>query len=312
MEVASGGAEAMKDDDRTAIRKPSVAALGGKSTPCLIVLRGSAVGQVFKIDRPSITIGRADDSDVYLNDDGVSRQHAQLIRYSNEVMILKDLDSTNGTYINGQPIKAKALKDGDRIQIGSFTILRFSVQDEVEDHWQQQLYDAAVRDPLTHVYNRRFFSEDLERAMRHALRHQLPLSLVLLDIDHFKAINDTYGHNAGDQVLQELANRLNATIRTDDVLCRTGGEEFAVIARGTSTENAHVLAERCRSRVAASPFRIGELELAVRISLGVAGIVAQGQREPHTLMAAADKLLYQAKQSGRNRVCSQDLPSPPP
>ncbi|HVJ19776.1 MAG TPA: GGDEF domain-containing protein [Polyangiaceae bacterium] len=299
-----------KDDDRTAIRKPSVGTENGKSTPCLIVLRGSAVGQVFKVDRASIAIGRADDAEVYLNDDGVSRQHAQLIRYSSELMVLKDLESTNGTYINGQPIKAKALKDGDRIQIGSFTILKFSVQDEVEDHWQQQLYDAAVRDPLTHVYNRRFFSDDLERALRHALRHQLPLSLVLLDIDHFKTINDTYGHNAGDQVLQELANRLNATIRTDDVLCRTGGEEFAVIARGTTAENAQILAERCRNRVAAAPFRIGELEVDVRISLGVAGIDLESQREPNTLMAAADKLLYQAKQSGRNKVCCQDLAIP--
>ncbi len=300
----------MKDDDRTAIRKPSVSTESGRGTPCLIVLRGSAVGQVFKVDRSTITIGRADDAEVYLNDDGVSRQHAQLIRYSHELMVLKDLESTNGTYINGQPIKAKALKDGDRIQIGSFTILKFSVQDEVEDHWQQQLYDAAVRDPLTHVYNRRFFSDDLERAMRHALRHRLPLSLVLLDIDHFKTINDTHGHNAGDQVLQELANRLNARIRTDDVLCRTGGEEFAVIARGTTAENAHILAERCRSRVAASPFRIGALELEVRISLGVAGMELEAQREPHTLMAAADKFLYQAKQSGRNKVCYQELTPP--
>jgi two-component system, cell cycle response regulator len=294
-----------KDDDRTAIRKPSVATDDSKATPCLIVLRGSAVGQVFKVDRASITIGRADDSEVYLNDDGVSRQHAQLIRYSNEVMVLKDLESTNGTYINGQPIKAKALADGDRIQIGSFTILKFSVQDEVEDHWQQQLYDAAVRDPLTHVYNRRFFSDDLERALRHALRHDLPLSLVLLDIDHFKAINDSHGHNAGDVVLQELANRLNATIRTDDVLCRTGGEEFAVIARGTTAENAMILAERCRTRVAAAPFRVGEIELDVRISLGVAGIDREELREPSALMAAADKLLYLAKEGGRNKVCAE-------
>jgi two-component system, cell cycle response regulator len=295
------------DDDGTAVRKPSVSSDGGKASPCLIVLRGSAVGQVFKVDRPSITIGRADDSEVYLNDDGVSRNHAQLIRYSNDVMILKDLESTNGTYINGHPIKARTLKDGDRIQIGSFTILKFSVQDEVEDHWQQQLYDAAVRDPLTHVYNRRFFSDDLDRALRHALRHQLPLSLVMLDIDHFKGINDSHGHNAGDLVLQELANRLNATIRTDDVLCRTGGEEFAVIARGTTCENAQILAERCRTRIAASPFRVGELELDVRISLGVAGIDLETHREPGTLMAAADRFLYRAKEAGRNRVCAQEL-----
>src|SRR5690606_2510180 len=146
--------------------------------------------------------------EIRLEDEGVSRLHACLQREENGTVQLRDLGSTNGTYVNGIRGDDFQLRDGDRIQVGSVTILKFSYQDSLEEQFQQQLYESATRDPLTQAFNKRFFSEQLEKDFSHSARHGLALSLVILDVDQFKKLNDTHGHPAGDHVLQRMASTI--------------------------------------------------------------------------------------------------------
>lgn len=275
----------------------------------LIVLSGRAVGKMFKLAHGEHTLGRSVDADIRLDDEGVSRLHAKMDRRNDGTVEVSDLNSTNGTYVNGAQIRNFTLSDGDRIQIGSVTILKFSYQDSLEEQFQQQLYESATRDPLTQSYNKRFFNEQFEKDFSHALRHHLPLSLVMLDADHFKRINDNHGHPAGDHVLQRLAATVMASLRTEDAFCRVGGEEFAVIMRDCSEDEAVQLADRLRMLVASTQFVYGGQQLPVTISLGVAGFNRHRHRHSTELVEEADRCLYEAKRGGRNRACRpSDLP----
>jgi two-component system, cell cycle response regulator len=293
----------MRDDDLTAIRKPNVNVGHGATRPCLVVLSGCSVGMVRRLDTASLLIGRGADCDLPLQDDGLSRRHAKIVQYDNGAVMVKDLDSTNGTFVNGRQVKVVALQDGDRIQLGSITILKFSIQDELEGQLQQRLYDAAMRDGLTKAYNRRFFEEELSRAVTHATRHETPLALLLLDLDRFKLINDTLGHPAGDAVLREVAARLSRAIRNEDVLCRIGGEEFAVVARSTTAQAALALADRLRARIARGPVHHEQHVIPVTTSIGIAEFSFSQHATPNLLVQAADHALYRAKGAGRDRAC---------
>ena len=269
----------------------------------LIVLSGRAVGQMFKLAPGEHVLGRSTEADIRLDDEGVSRLHAKMRRRSDGTVEVSDLDSTNGTYVNGAQIRHFTLSDGDRIQIGSVTILKFSYQDSLEEQFQQQLYESATRDPLTQAYNKRFFNEQLDKDFSHALRHELPLSLLMLDVDHFKRINDTHGHPAGDHVLQRLAATVMASLRTEDAFCRVGGEEFAVIMRDCTEAEAMQLAERLRRLVASTQFVYGGQALPVTISLGVSAFSPSRHTRTIELVEEVDRCLYEAKRRGRNRAC---------
>lgn len=269
----------------------------------LIVLSGRAVGKMYKLAPGEHTLGRSTDADIRLDDEGVSRLHATMRRRSDGTVEVSDLESTNGTYVNGSQIRHFTLSDGDRIQIGSVTILKFSYQDSLEEQFQQQLYESATRDPLTQSYNKRFFIEQFEKDFSHALRHMLPLSLVMLDADHFKRVNDNHGHPAGDHVLQRLSATIMASLRTEDAFCRVGGEEFAVIMRDCTEEEAVQLAERLRRLVANTQFVYGGQHLPVTISLGVSGFDRERHARSTDLVEEADRCLYEAKRRGRNRAC---------
>lgn len=298
----------MTDDDRTAIRRPNVSASAGAARPSVVVLSGCNVGLVRRLDSASLLIGRGAECDLVLQDDGVSRRHIKIIQYVNGAVMAKDLGSTNGTFVNGEPVTTTTLQDGDRIQLGSITILKFSIQDELEDEVQQRLYNAAMRDALTGAYNRRFFEEELSRALTHAARHKDPLALLLLDLDRFKLINDSLGHPAGDAVLRDVAARFSETIRHEDVLCRVGGEEFAVVARSTTAESALVLGDRLRARLVAAPIVYRQNVIPVTTSVGIAEFNLEPHTTPDMLLRAADNALYCAKGSGRNRTCIDSSP----
>ncbi len=201
------------------------------------------------------------------------------------------------------------LSDGDRIQVGSVTILKFSYQDSLEEQFQQQLYESATRDPLTQAYNKRFFSDQMEKDFQHASRHQLALSLVIMDVDHFKKINDTHGHPAGDHVLQRLAAAVMGSLRAEDAFCRMGGEEFCIIMRDCAAEEAMVLADCLRALIEASRFVYGGNEIPVTMSLGIAAYDPARHRSGADLVEDPDQHLYQAKRSGRNRI-SGPVPLP--
>jgi two-component system cell cycle response regulator len=269
----------------------------------LLVLSGRALGQLFKLPPGEVVLGRSTEADIRLDDEGVSRLHAKIRRRTDGTVEVADLDSTNGTYVNGAQIRHFTLSDGDRIQIGSVTILQFRFQDSLEEQLQEQLRESVIRDPLTQAYNKRYFTEQLEKDFSHALRHHLPLSLVMLDVDHFKNINDSHGHPAGDHVLQRLSATIMATLRTEDAFCRVGGEEFAVIMRDCTEPEGLQLAERLRRLVASTQFVYGGKVLPVTVSLGVSSF--DPARHPSTLelIAEADRCLYEAKRRGRNRAC---------
>jgi diguanylate cyclase (GGDEF)-like protein len=203
-------------------------------------------------------------------------------------------------------VQKARLADGDKIQLGSATILKLTFQDAIEEGFQRQMFESASRDALTNIYNKRFFLERLSSEFAYAVRHNALLSLILLDIDHFKRVNDTYGHLAGDYVLATLAQLVGPVVRSEDVFARYGGEEFVVMSRSTDPPSAAVVSERIRQHVASHPFEYDGKRIAITVSLGVAGMPRPDVKSPEDLIERADRALYEAKHAGRNRVVSAE------
>jgi len=259
------------------------------------------MGKVYKL-AGTMVLGRSELAGIQIEDDGISRKHAEIVELDG-TYILRDLGSTNGTVCNGNRLTDPVtLRDGDRIRIGPNASLRFDYQDEVEEQMQSKLYDMATRDPLTGAYNRRFFHDRLGSEWAWAIRHRRLCTLVAIDIDHFKKINDTYGHAAGDEVLKSMVVVVHKTIRKEDLFARIGGEEFILLARATSPGEGIVLAERVRAAVERFTFQFAGTRIPLTISLGVATSSDASIETPDHLMMRADEWLYTAKQGGRNRV----------
>lgn len=273
----------------------------GPERAYLVLLTGPSAGETFAIEE-AVKLGRGELADIQLDADGLSRHHCTFLSLPDGRVVLRDNASTNGTFVNGERVAEVELRDGDKIQVATATILKFTYQDTLDSDFQQRMYDAALRDSLTKVFNKRYFAERMETEFAFHLRHLTPLSLVMLDLDHFKNVNDTWGHPAGDYVLRALADRVNQTIRTEDVLCRYGGEEFAVVCREIPTPAAYSMAERIRHSVEVFRFDWEGTRLPVTASLGVAGVPFRGIASPTDLIEAADQALYRAKHRGRNRV----------
>ena len=269
----------------------------------LVVIAGVAIGESFPIHDGATTIGRGRDAVVKLLDEGVSRAHARIHRDDDGVSV-EDLGSRNGTYVNGVAITGRTpLREGDKLQIGHGCVLRFAVHDALDERFQRQMYDSSLRDALTRTYNKRYFSDRLRSELRFAMRHHAPLALLLLDLDRFKAINDTHGHLAGDRVLVAVADALAGGLRNEDVLARYGGEELAILLRAIPLANARLTAERLRRLVEqlAVPLDDGAT-LRVTVSIGVACFPDAGVTTADGLVRIADAALYRAKTAGRNRV----------
>src|SRR6478735_9405386 len=314
MRMEKGPSGSPKDETHT---KPAVPVESDKeqkrNLAYLVVLAGVSAGEMFKLQTEKTVIGRGPKVGVRLNDEGVSREHCQLVR-EGEKIILEDLGSTNGTFCNGIRVDRRELSDGDKIMVGSTTILKFTYHDYLDEVFQRQMYESALRDGLTKVFNKKYFTDYLEKEFAFAARHGGPLALIFLDIDFFKKINDTYGHPAGDFVLAELSQMMTTLLRTEDVLARFGGEEFTVLCRGSDLSGAQIVAERIRKAVAERKFSFGGKDIPVTISLGVVAIPESGITEHHEFLAAADKALYEAKRNGRNQVCvhgSEKTPNEP-
>jgi diguanylate cyclase (GGDEF)-like protein len=291
-------------DDKTMVHSVADLVSDAKNLNAyLIVVSGkTSVGKMFRLDRAEMTIGRGDDTDIVLDDEGVSRRHAKIISRGDGSVQLVDLNSTNGTFNNGTRVEVQPLCDGDKIQIGSATILKFSYQDNLDEALQRNLYDSATRDGLTRLYNKKYFIDTLRKEFAYCLRHRVALSLIMLDIDHFKRINDTYGHQAGDYVLGKLAARITEHVRTEDLLARYGGEEFAVLLRETHEDKAFILAERLRRMIEATDFTYSGQQIKVTFSGGIATLYDADYSDFEQFLEAADKHLYRAKQAGRNRI----------
>ncbi len=266
---------------------------------CLVQLYGPDLGKRFSLSPRPMIIGRSDKADIYVERDSVSRNHAQIIQIGNEC-IIEDLGSTNGTYVNDTKIDKAVLKDGDLIKVGE-VIFKFLSQDNLENVYHAELYRLATTDGLTLVYNKRYFMECIEREFSRAMRHNRSLSLIMIDIDHFKQLNDTYGHLAGDYVLKRTAQLIQRHIRKEDILARYGGEEFALLLPETERWQATRIAEKLRQLLEMSSYEFNGTIIRVTASFGVA-TTYPGLLSPKQLIDIADKNLYLAKQSGRNCV----------
>jgi two-component system, cell cycle response regulator len=272
---------------------------------CLVYIypKSPLLGKRYSLDNDVGIIGRADENLIANPDASVSRKHARIDRLRNGQYQVVDLNSTNGTYINNQPIKTGILQDGDYLRVGN-CIYRFLMGGNVETEYHEEIYRLTVMDPLTGTHNRRSLLEFLEREMSRSLRYRRPLSIIMFDIDHFKKINDEHGHLAGDLTLKETISRIRPDIRQDEMLARYGGEEFAVVLPEVDTARACKVAERVRFLVGSEPYKYQTTEYQVTVSLGV-GTMDGTQSLPATeLIRLADEKLYEAKRTGRNRVCS--------
>jgi diguanylate cyclase (GGDEF)-like protein len=285
---------------RRSIRPARSELSGGREPACLVVLQGQRLGQRIDVGDQPLVIGRAPECEFQIMERSVSRQHSKIWREPSGYRV-KDLDSMNKTFLNDQPIIEAELKDGDHITIGS-CVLKFMDRSSVEARYHEEIYQLATVDPLTDLYNRRQFLELLEKELARAANHRRPLALLIIDIDHFKAINDRYGHPAGDGVLKRVARTVSAHAREEFIIARIGGEEFAAMLPEQGVGDATAFAQLLCESIAA--LDLGE-QAGVRnvtVSIGVAGWNAEAATVAE-LLRAADAELYRAKQGGRNRVC---------
>ncbi len=275
-----------------------------QGTDCLVVIYAKEpglLGKRFLLDRPRLQVGRGADCAIMLDGDSVSRKHCHFERRGQRWWVVDD-GSTNGTYLNEEKITANPLVNGDQIKVGP-TILKFLSGTDAEAKYHEEIYRMTIVDGLTQTYNKRHFMEEMEREMLRARRHSRDLSLMMIDIDYFKRVNDHYGHLAGDYVLRELAKVVQERIRRDEVFARYGGEEFAIQLPETPLRGALELAADLRERVERRVFSFQGEQIPITISIGVAQMQA-GDRTVEDLIQRADDKLYEAKRSGRNRVCS--------
>jgi diguanylate cyclase (GGDEF)-like protein len=278
----------------------------GATLTCLTQPR---LGWVYRLTETRTVLGRAESADVQLSMPGVSRAHAAICE-EDGTFTLEDLGSTNGTFCRGSRLtEPVALKDRDTIRLGATVLLRFAFHDALEEKMGTELYERATRDPLTSARNRRYFTDRLDSEWPWARRHQRACTLLMIDLDHFKRINDEWGHLAGDEVLRQFVQIVHAELRQEDLFGRLGGEEFAVLCRATPAQDAAILAERLRRRVASHVFDWKGDRLPVTVSIGIATSQEGGLSTSEQLIDRADKRMYGAKREGRNRVAG--VPSEP-
>jgi diguanylate cyclase (GGDEF)-like protein len=274
-----------------------------KDRHLLVRLRGPAAGEVKRLPPTPCRLGRSPDSFIVLNDEGVSRRHALLLP-DEDSYLLMDTESANGTFVGGERVEQRLLKDGDLIQLGPKAVFRYMLTDESHEELLRQLFRTSVTDALTGARKREYFDNRLLAELSYARRHATPLSLILVDLDHFKQVNDVHGHVTGDQVLVQLANVVLQTIREEDVFARYGGEEFAVITPGVGIEGSRALAERLRTLLEAQQIAGPTGVVRVTLSAGCATASELEEPSPEALIRLADQRMYAAKRAGRNRVVS--------
>jgi len=271
---------------------------------------GPAAGRRHPLGDGPALIGRAGECDLRPDEPTVSRRHAR-IDVAAGGHVVADLGSANGTRVNDEPVAGpRPLRDGDYLRVGG-CVYRYLAGGNVEAEYHEEVRGRAVRDALTGLPNRRALDEFLEREVARSRRHGRPLSVALLDVDRFKAVNDAHGHPCGDAVLRAVAERLAPLVRAEDLCARYGGEEFALVLVEADHAAAVAVAERARAAVGGHAVRFEGVELALTVSAGVATTRGDPAATPRGLLHAADGRLYAAKRAGRNRVFGEGDDDPP-
>jgi two-component system, cell cycle response regulator len=271
----------------------------------LIVIRGGIPGTMLRVGPEVTSLGRSADNTFALDDMTVSRRHATVRMDARGLVTLTDEGSTNGTFLNGCRLEAKrtvTIEEGDRLQFGSAIVLKLVRLDSSDEHFQQEMFERTVRDGLTGVYNRTYFLNQVSCLTARHASQGIGLAILMVDVDHFKRINDRYGHLVGDIVLREISGVIRESTRAEDLVARYGGEEFIVALPISSPDLATERAERIRSSVGAREIRAGGGEIRVTVSIGLAFGSPRWPLGEISLIEAADEALYQAKAEGRNCV----------
>ncbi len=285
----------------------------GERRPALVSLSGDQIAVPIPLERNEVTLGRAIEADVRVNDHRASRLHARIIAErpasGGEIMCrIVDLGSTNGTLLNGTPITESPLVDGDKIIIGE-QLYRFEMLDEIDREFQQQVHRLLAHDDLTGLLTSKSFFSELRREAVRAAAESMPFCVLMMDLDHFKQVNDTYGHLVGSQTLEILGRLIKEALRAGDVAARFGGEEFAAFLLDADYAQGLVAAERVRTSVEQYEFPAARSDstqaktLRITISIGVAAF-PDDATDPIELVELADSALYRAKRNGRNQICA--------
>ncbi len=268
---------------------------------CVVQIYGDGLGKRYPI-KDEVTIGRSEASTIAVDVPNVSRKHARIFLDQGRCWV-EDLGSTNGTHVNDVEIGSpQCLANGDLVTTGGL-VFKFIVGGNIEALYHEEIYRLTILDGLTGVHNKRFFLEFLDRELARARRHGRPLSLALLDLDHFKTINDTHGHLVGDTTLKRVAHLIRERVRQDELLARYGGEEFAVVLPETDLEGAVIFAEMIRRQIEKYSFTFDGQDISVTVSVGVATMGPDD--DAAALIGEADNRLYEAKNTGRNCVRPQ-------
>ncbi len=265
-----------------------------------MVIYGEDLGRRVPLGVDPVVIGRSSRCEVQIDQESVSRNHCR-VNLQGSRYVICDMGSTNGTYVNDDLVDEIDLRDGDQVKVGR-TILKFIVGGNIEGQYHEEIYRLMTVDGLTQVHNKRYFEEMLEREVSRSIRYDRVFSLIVFDIDHFKKVNDTYGHLAGDSVLRQLGLLIRAHVRRDDIVARTGGEEFGIITPEIRRDGAAELAKKLNRLVAETNFEFEGASFKVTVSLGVAEWDTSF-KGPEDLLKFADEKLYEAKRTGRDRVC---------
>lgn len=296
-----------KNSDKTVIitEKTDLTEMVSSYEPYLIQISGRETGQMYNLSGQVVKVGRDPTCQILLDDPHVSRFHAEIICRPGNQVIIRDLGSTNGIFVNGKKVSEQSLLDGDKIKVGTRHYFKFCYQDAVDQNYQQHLFRAANIDSLTQLYNKKYFIDVFSKEFSYSRRNQQPLSLLMIDVDHFKKINDSYGHMAGDLVLKRIGHFFLQNLRLENIACRYGGEEFAIILRNVTSDLAQTIAERLRKAIESEKILFNGIPIPVTISLGIATFENANFETIEDMIQQADTYLYQAKQAGRNRTISK-------
>ncbi len=300
--------------DTKETRAPNAGACVGAT---LTLLHGTASRQLFYVDATGGTLGRGEEADFRLTNSTVSRLHARLSLRDGDLW-LEDLGSTNGTFVEAEAvIGERRLPTSCRLRLGLHTVMQLVAVDDSGADAYQRLQRAMFIDTLTGAGNRRFLNRRLEEELSYGIRHNEEVGVLLLDLDHFKRVNDTWGHTVGDRVLAEVSRIIEDAVRMEDSLYRYGGEEFCVLVRGVDRGGLERMAERIRSAVERFELGVGDDVIRCTLSIGVACVMPEEADDPitltetmgngddagrHRVIMLADQALYQAKEAGRNMV----------
>ena len=272
--------------------------------PVLLRMDGVQAGQIIGLEQWPFTVGRHPTNQLRVDEDSISRFHARVVRSGDEYVV-EDTGSRNGTFVAGKRVTRAKLEHDTWLQFGPRVSFRFSLTDVREERLLRRLYESSTRDALTGAYNRLHFEERLRSEVAYAIRHRTQASLVLIDLDHFKRVNDTHGHPAGDAVLKRACEACMRALRTEDVFARFGGEEFAVVLRSIELKGATRLGDRLRQAVSAEVVEHEGQQIKITLSAGAASLACCSSPSAEELISIADKRLYLAKQQGRNRIVSE-------